>query len=138
MVNSLSWILPFGIVMASLVDAVLVYVYMKYVHQWKDILSSEEVSNPELESQMEESNEPTIETPTEHSNDSSVESPIQISTEQPDHSLIEPPHSDSTIETSVTTIVQNIEPSNTATEETQIQVIEDLTGMYELVHDFLK
>ena len=49
LVNSLSWILPLGIVMGSLVDAVLVYVYMRYFHQWKDILSSEEVLSPELE-----------------------------------------------------------------------------------------
>ena len=66
MVNSLSWILPFAIVMGSLVDSTLVYVYMKYVHQWKDILSSEEVLGPELE--MEESNE--------SSNESLVESPL--------------------------------------------------------------
>ena len=78
MVNSLSWILPFAIVMGSLVDAILVYVYMKYVHQWKDILSSEEVSNPELELQMEESNEPSNEISMEQPNESSVESPLGI------------------------------------------------------------
>ena len=74
LVNSLCWILPLGIVMASLVDAVLVYVYMKYVHQWKDILSSEGVLSPELE--MEESNEPSNELSTEQPNESSVESPL--------------------------------------------------------------
>ena len=74
MVNSLSWILPFGIVMGSLVDAVLVYIYMKYVHQWKDIISSEEVLGPELD--MEESNESSNEPSTEQANESSFESPL--------------------------------------------------------------
>ena len=74
MVNSLSWILPFGIVMGSLVDAVLVYAYMRYFHQWKDILSSEEVLSPELETK--ESNEPSNELSTEQPNESSVESPL--------------------------------------------------------------
>ena len=62
--------------MGSLVDAGLVYIYMKYVHQWKDILSSEEVSNPELESQMEESNEPSNDKSMEQPNESSIESPL--------------------------------------------------------------
>ena len=88
MVNSLSWILPFTIIMGSLVDAILVYIYMKYVHQWKDILSSEEVSNPKSESHMEEFHEPTIETPTQHPNDSSDGYPIQMSTEQHNASRI--------------------------------------------------
>ena len=50
---------------------------MKYIHQWKDILSSVEVLNPQLESQMEEYNEPSIETSIEQHNDPSIEpSPI--------------------------------------------------------------
>ena len=53
--------------MGSLVDAVLVYIYMKYVHQWKDILSSEEVSNLKLESQVGESNEMSTNLPFEPS-----------------------------------------------------------------------
>ena len=129
MVNTLSWLLPFTIVMGSLVDALLVYIYMKYVHQWKDILSSEEVSNPELESQMEVSNEPTIET--------STDQPNEPSADQPNDPPIDPPQSDPTIETLATTIKQNIEPSD----ETQIQVIEDSPGMhepgmYEFLYDF--
>ena len=60
--------------MGSIVDAVLVYVYMKYVHQWKDILSFEEVLNPELESQMKESNAPSNDISMERPNESSVES----------------------------------------------------------------
>ena len=71
--------------MGSLVDAILVYIYMKYVHQWKDILSSAEVLNSELESQMEESS-------------------FHATTEQSNDPPIEPPHSDPTIETSVTRI----------------------------------
>ena len=74
MVNSLSWILPFAIVMGSLVDALLVYVYMRYFHQWKDILSGEEVLSPEVE--MEESNKSSNEPSTEEPNESSVESPL--------------------------------------------------------------
>ena len=73
MVNNLSWILPFIILMGSLVDAVLVYIYMKFVHQWKDILSSAEISDPQLESRMEEYNEPSIETSIEQHNDPSIE-----------------------------------------------------------------
>ena len=129
MVNSLSWILPFCIVMGSLVDAVLVYIYMKYVHQWKDILSSEEVSNPELESQTEESNEPTIETSTDQSNESSVEPSIQTLECQPNDPPIEPPQSDPTTETTVTTNEQHIESPAFTPEETQIQVIDDTPGM---------
>ena len=101
MVNTLSWLLPLTIVMGSLVDAIFVYIYMKYVHQWKDILSSEEVLNPKFESQMEESNEPNIETSTDQPNEPSVD--------QPNDPPIEPPQSDPTIETSVTTVEQNID-----------------------------
>ena len=62
--------------MGSLVDAVLVFTYMKFAHQWKDILSSEEVSNPQLESQKEQSNKPSTETLMEKINETSVESPL--------------------------------------------------------------
>ena len=130
MVNTLSLVLPFTIVMGALVDAILVYIYMKYVHQWKDILSSEDVLNPELESQMEGSNEPTIEISTDQPNEPSVD--------QPNDPPIEPPQSDPIIETSATIVEQNIEPSNAIPEETQIQVIEDSPGMYELFYNFLK
>ena len=116
--------------MGSLVDAVLVYIYMKHVHQWKDILSNEEVSNTELESQMEESREPTIET--------STDQPNEPSADQPNDPPIDPPQSDPTIVPSVTAIEQNIEPSNTIPEETQIQAIEDSPGMFELLYDFPK
>ena len=130
MVNSLSWILPLAIVMGSLVDTVLVYVYMRYVHQWKDILSSEEVSNPELESQMEESNEPTIETSTDQSNESSVEHSIETLDSQPNDPPIEPPQSDPTIETTVTMVEDNLEASTSTPEEMQIQVIDETPGMF--------
>ena len=110
--------------MGSLVDAVLIYIYMKYIHQWKDILSSEEVSNPQLESQQEESNEPSNEIWMEQTNEPSVESPIQTSFDQSNDQPIEPPLLDATIETLVTTIEQNIEHSNPIAEEPQIQVID--------------
>ena len=116
--------------MGSVMDAILVYTYMKYVHQWKDILSSEEVSNPELESQMEESREPTIETSTDQANEPSVD--------EPNDPPIDPPQSDPTIEDTVTAIEQNIKPSNAISDERQIQVIEDSPGMYELLYDFPK
>ena len=74
MVNSLSWILPLAIVIGSLVDTVLVYVYMRWFHQWKDILSSEEVLSPEVE--IEESKEQSNELSTEQPNESSVVSPL--------------------------------------------------------------
>ena len=129
MVNTLSWILPFAIVIGSLVDAILVYIYMKYVHQWKDILSSEEVSNPELESQMEESNEQNIETSTEQSNESLVELSFQNLDRLPNDPPIESPQSDPTIETTVTTVEQNIESPTSTPKEAEIQAIDDIPGM---------
>ena len=36
--NKLSWILPFTIVCAAIVDVFLVYIYMRFAHPWKDIL----------------------------------------------------------------------------------------------------
>ena len=44
MLEKLSWILPITILMGSLVDTVLVVIYMKFVHPWRDILSSELIS----------------------------------------------------------------------------------------------
>ena len=79
MVNKLSWILPCAILMGSLVDAVLVFVYMKFVHQWKDILLSEEILTSQLESTMDEINEASIETSMEQKNEPSLEYPISYS-----------------------------------------------------------
>ena len=37
--NQLSWILPIVVVIGALLDMLLVYVYMKFAHPWKYILS---------------------------------------------------------------------------------------------------
>ena len=36
--NKLSWIFPLTIVCAAIVDVFLVYIYMRFLHPWKDIL----------------------------------------------------------------------------------------------------
>ena len=38
-VNQLSWILPIIVIIGALLDMLLVYVYMKFAHPWKYILS---------------------------------------------------------------------------------------------------
>ena len=38
LVNTLSWIVPLMIVLGAIVDVLLVYVYMRFAHPWKDIL----------------------------------------------------------------------------------------------------
>ena len=38
-VNQLSWILPIVVITGALLDMLLVYVYMKFAHPWKYILS---------------------------------------------------------------------------------------------------
>ena len=38
MVNKLSWVLPLTIVSGAVIDAFLVYIYMRFAHPWKDIL----------------------------------------------------------------------------------------------------
>ena len=38
-VNQLSWILPVVIIIGAILDMLLVYVYMKFAHPWKYILS---------------------------------------------------------------------------------------------------
>ena len=39
LVNQLSWILPIVVIIGALLDMLLVYVYMKFAHPWKYILS---------------------------------------------------------------------------------------------------
>ena len=39
LVNQLSWILPIVVIIGALFDMLLVYVYMKFAHPWKYILS---------------------------------------------------------------------------------------------------
>ena len=38
LVSILSWILPLMIVLGAIIDVLLVYVYMRFAHPWKDIL----------------------------------------------------------------------------------------------------
>ena len=38
LVNKLSWVLPLTIVSGAIIDAFLVYIYMRFAHPWKDIL----------------------------------------------------------------------------------------------------
>ena len=38
LVNMLSWSLPLIIVLGAIVDLLLVYIYMRFAHPWKDIL----------------------------------------------------------------------------------------------------
>ena len=38
MLNKLSWVLPLTIVSGAVIDAFLVYIYMRFAHPWKDIL----------------------------------------------------------------------------------------------------
>ena len=38
LVNTLSWSLPLMIILGAIVDVLLVYIYMRFAHPWKDIL----------------------------------------------------------------------------------------------------
>ena len=38
LVNKLSWVLPLTIISGAIIDAILVYIYMRFAHPWKDIL----------------------------------------------------------------------------------------------------
>ena len=38
LVNKLSWILPLMIILGAIIDGLLVYIYMRFAHPWKNIL----------------------------------------------------------------------------------------------------
>ena len=38
LMNTLSWSLPLMIILGAIVDVILVYIYMRYTHPWRDIL----------------------------------------------------------------------------------------------------
>ena len=38
LMNMLSWILPLMIVLGAIMDVLLVYIYMRFAHPWKNIL----------------------------------------------------------------------------------------------------
>ena len=42
MVTTLSWILPTAVILSAMLDALLVWIYMKLAHPWKDILFGQE------------------------------------------------------------------------------------------------
>ena len=42
MVKTLSWILPTAVILSAMLDALLVWIYMKLAHPWKDILFGQE------------------------------------------------------------------------------------------------
>ena len=57
-ISMLSWILPLIVIIGSLVDTILVVVYMRLAHPWKDILfcqmkKTEEVQSESIESKNE-------------------------------------------------------------------------------------
>merc|ERR1719362_126738 len=41
-VTTLSWILPSTVILSAMLDALLVWIYMKLAHPWKDILFGQE------------------------------------------------------------------------------------------------
>ena len=49
LVTTLSWIFPLVIVIASVVDMLLVIIYMRFAHPWKGILFPKEVIENEEE-----------------------------------------------------------------------------------------
>jgi hypothetical protein len=56
LVTTLSWIFPLVIIVASVVDMLLVIIYMRFAHPWKGILFHEEVT----ENEQEEVNAPKV------------------------------------------------------------------------------
>ena len=42
MATTLTWALPLSLLIATIIDATIIYVYMRYAHPWKGILTNEE------------------------------------------------------------------------------------------------
>ena len=58
LVTTLSWIFPLVIIVASVVDMLLVIIYMRFAHPWKGILFYKEViENEEVEFVVKEKDE---------------------------------------------------------------------------------
>ena len=51
MLNKLSWVLPLTIVSGAIIDAFLVYIYMRFAHPWKDILFYKDKTSKEEENE---------------------------------------------------------------------------------------
>ena len=45
LVTWLLWVIPLTVTLAALMDAILVYIYMKWAHPWGPILENEETDN---------------------------------------------------------------------------------------------
>ena len=54
MVNKLSWVLPLTIVSGAIIDAFLVYIYMRFAHPWKDILFYKDKKSETEENEIED------------------------------------------------------------------------------------
>ena len=52
LVTTLSWIFPLVIIIASVVDMLLVIIYMRFAHPWKEILFHKEVIENEQEEEV--------------------------------------------------------------------------------------
>ena len=50
--NKLSWILPLIIIFGAIVDALLVYIYMRFAHPWKDILFYKDETSEKEENEI--------------------------------------------------------------------------------------
>ena len=50
--NKLSWILLLIIFLGAIVDALLVYIYMRFAHPWKDILFYKDKTSKEEENEI--------------------------------------------------------------------------------------
>ena len=48
----LMWALPLAIFIATIIDASLVYIYMRHIHPWKDILKDEEAKKAKKTKKM--------------------------------------------------------------------------------------
>ena len=46
------WTLPLAIFIATIIDAVLVYIYMRHIHPWKDILKDEKAKEAKKAKKM--------------------------------------------------------------------------------------
>ena len=52
LVNTLSWSLPLMIVLGAIVDVLLVYIYMRIAHPWKDILFYKDKTSKKEENEI--------------------------------------------------------------------------------------
>ena len=58
LVSKLSWILPVVVLCAGLVDSILVGMYLKFGHPWKDIISKKKMPKSQFPNTPEDSADP--------------------------------------------------------------------------------